>query len=1100
LEKQLSVASNVVAQFTTPSTGCLIYNAVFDNTSLAGETWLWDFGDGNTSVTPNPVHTYTSYGAFTVKLITTNSFGCTDTIIKTDYIRVQRAVISIPQLPVRGCIPYTISPVPVINSVDAITSYEWDFGDGGTSALPNPVYTYITQGNYTVRLIITTSTGCRDTLLLPGAVRVGTKPVADFSATPIPVCGRQLVYFTDLSVPADEWSWSFGDGSSSALQSPSYSYNDTGYFSIQLIATNFGCPDTVIKNNYIRVLPPIARFTPVPNCNNRLQFSFTDQSISPLSWNWDFGDGSPPSTLQNPVHTFPAFASYTVRLIVRNGGCADTTFRNIITINEQPNFNADQLIACKIASIPFHATNITLANITNYFWDFGDGGTINVATPDVFHIYTNSGTYTVRLTTTDINGCLNTVTKTNYIRINGPAANFNATNTGGCLGLITTFNNLSTTDGTNAIVNWQWDFGDGTIQNFNGPPFVHTYNTIGTFTVKLKITDAAGCLDSMTLNNLVNATDPIPDFVSSDILTCPGATVNFTNTSTPAGLNSSWDFGDGNTSTITSPAHVYTATGTYNVKLRVQDAYGCADSITRNAYIRVDRPAPGFTVSDSISSCLPFEVIFTNTSTYYSSVLWNFGPGEGSTTLNNPTHYYSIAGSYPVKLIITSPGGCRDSLTKTITVSDTIGSRIDYIPQNGCKPLSVSLNAFTSGQINSYFWDLGDGNTQITTIPSINHTYTSYGNFLPKVIMEDPSGCQIPLQGNDTVLVIGAEAKFGIDKNLFCDFGTVNFSDSTTFNDPVISYNWLFGDGNSSTVQNPVHSYNAPGLYTVSLIVQTQTGCIDTLDKTNLISVVQRPLIDITGDTIICAKSPLLNGGIFLIPDTSVVTWQWNFPNGNTSTLQNPPPQFYNTAGTFSIESIATNSTGCKDTTRQNIYVNPLPVVNMPGVITMQNGFPVIIPATYSPNTLSWVWSPSIGLSCTNCPSPEASPKINTYYQVYFTDDNGCSNIGAVQLIVICKNSNLFIPNTFSPNGDGSNDIFYPRGKGLERVKLLRIFNRWGEVVFEKTNFPINEAASGWNGIYKGKKPQADVYVYQVEVFCENGEIIRLNGNIALIL
>ena len=92
------------------------------------------------------------------------------------------------------------------------------------------------------------------------------------------------------------------------------------------------------------------------------------------------------------------------------------------------------------------------------------------------------------------------------------------------------------------------------------------------------------------------------------------------------------------------------------------------------------------------------------------------------------------------------------------------------------------------------------------------------------------------------------------------------------------------------------------------------------------------------------------------------------------------------------------------------------------------------------------------------------------------------------------------MPNTFSPNGDGSNDIFYPRGKGLDRVKSLRIFNRWGEVVFEKTDFPINNAAFGWDGSFKGRKPQADVYIYQVEVFCDNGDIIKFDGNVALIL
>ena len=459
-----------------------------------------------------------------------------------------------------------------------------------------------------------------------------------------------------------------------------------------------------------------------------------------------------------------------------------------------------------------------------------------------------------------------------------------------------------------------------------------------------------------------------------------------------------------------------------------------------------------------------------------------------------------IVAIYPVKLLVLSPGGCLDSITKNIYVYDTAGSVLNYTPTAGCSPFPATFNITSSVPATSYFWDFGDGNTAITTTPTANHIYTNFGNFLPKVILEDPSGCLILLQGVDTFYITGAKADFGFDSLVFCDRGFVNFSDSTTFNDPIVSYSWDFGDGGTSALQNPSHQYASPGLYTVQLAVQTQLGCTDTLTRPNLVKVVQRPLIDITGDSVVCVNSSLLHSGIFLQPDTSVVSWQWNFPNGNTSVLQNPPSQTYTTAGTFSITAIATNSTGCKDTTQQTVYINPLPVVNMPGQLTVQNGFPVTLPATYSPNTISWIWSPATGLSCSNCPTPDIGPKFNTFYQVYFTDDNGCNNIGQLQVTVICNNSNLFIPNTFSPNGDGSNDIFYPRGKGLERIKTFRIFNRWGEVVFEKRDFPINDASAGWDGTYKGNKPKADVYVYQAEVFCENGEIIKLNGNIALIL
>lgn len=1103
ISQTITVNPRPVSNFSAPvTTSCqppLIVN--FQDLSTGSPvSWLWDFGDGNTSTLQNPSHTYTAYGNFAVTLTTTNAFGCTHTFVQSNYIIIRRASISVPLFPVRGCIPFTVSPVAIISSVDAVTSYNWNFGDGGTSTLANPTYTYTTQGTYTVRLIITTSTGCTDTLIIPNAVRVGSKPVADFSAVPIPVCGTQPVYFTDLSVPADEWSWTFGDGGTSASQNPSHSYSDTGYFSIRLIATNNGCPDTIIKNNYVRVLPPIARFTPVPNCNNRFEFSFTDQSIAPLTWEWDFGDGSPVSMVQNPVHIFPSYGDFNVRLIVTNGGCADTIIRSIRTINENPDFFANMLSACKISTIGFTATNINTINIASYDWDFGDGGTGTTTSVNINHTYAVSGTYSVTLTTTDINGCTNVITKTNYIRINGPVAGFTASNTAGCAGLTTTFNDLTTTDGLNSITNWQWNFGDGIIQNFATPPFQHTYNTVGNFTVQLVVTDAAGCKDSVIISNLIFSTDPIPNFITADSLTCPNATVSFTNNSAPGGLTSLWDFGDGNTSGITSPTHSYAATGIYSVKLKVEDIYGCADSLTRTSYVRVDVPLANFNVSDSISSCTPFAVQFTNTSTYFKTVLWDFGPGEGTSSLLNPVHFFNYPGTYPVKLLITSPGNCYDSIVKTITVYDTTGSALNYTPTTGCSPFSASFNVVNAGPVVSYFWDYGDGNTQITTTPTSNHIYSTFGNFLPRVIVEDPSGCLILLEGVDTFYVKGAKANFGYDTLVFCDRGLINFSDSTTFNDPITTYNWDFGDGTTSTLQNPTHLYTSPGLYTVQLAVQTQLGCSNTLLKNNLVRVVQRPLIDIAGDSVLCINSSLLHSGIFLQPDTSAVSWIWSFPNGNSSTIQNPPLQKYTTAGNFSITTIATNSTGCKDTTLQTIFVNPLPVITIPAQLTIQNGFPVTIPATYSPNTISWIWSPATGLSCTGCPTPEAGPKFNTFYQVYFTDNNGCSDIGSIQVNVICTNSSLFIPNTFSPNGDGSNDVFYPRGKGLERVKMLRIFNRWGEVVYEKRDFSVNDASSGWNGIYKGNQPKADVYVYQAEVFCDNGDIIKLNGNIALIL
>lgn len=186
--------------------------------------------------------------------------------------------------------------------------------------------------------------------------------------------------------------------------------------------------------------------------------------------------------------------------------------------------------------------------------------------------------------------------------------------------------------------------------------------------------------------------------------------------------------------------------------------------------------------------------------------------------------------------------------------------------------------------------------------------------------------------------------------------------------------------------------------------------------------------------------------------------------------MQTPAPQFYNNGGDYTVTAIATNSSGCKDTTTRDIRVHPLPTVNMPADITTVAGTIVTIPASYSGNMTSYLWTPSTFLSCTTCPRPDVTPSFNIQYTVEFTDSNSCKNTGSILIKALCKNANVFIPNTFSPNGDGSNDVFYPRGTGIDRAKHLRIFNRWGEVVFERYDMPANSASVGWDGNWKGKK------------------------------
>ena len=1066
----------------------------FQDQSINAVSWLWDFGDGQTSSQQNPTHTYNSYGDFDVQLVVTNASGCTDTLKMNDYIRIRRPVITFPTLPIEGCIPFGFAPLANINTLDTVTSWSWNFGEGTVSSAEHPTHIYSTQGVYDLTLTITTSTGCNETASFPGAIKVGRKPVVNFSAAPTNVCAFQPVQFTDLTNEADKWLWVFGDGGSSQLQNPVYQYSDTGIFNVTLYATNHGCRDSFMIPDLVKVKPPIALFGYSTSCNDRLRFQFRDSSVGATSWFWNFGDGQT-STQQNPVHSYSSFTTYNVSLTVTNDTCSNTITKQVKVINESPQFIANITEACKTASIQFNIQNHS-SNIAEYDWDFGNGYTPNTTFTSASVVYFNSGYYTVSLVSTDIYGCMDTTIKTNYIRINGPVAGFSATNNRGCIGLTTTFNDLSSTDGISNIVNWRWDFGDGSVQNYGSAPFQHTYTDSGVYNVKLIVTDAKGCQDSIARPGLVTTTDPEP-FFTADTLNCPGGNVYFINQSNASNYSSSWSFGDGGSSTMNTPPHAYSDTGYYTVKLVITDQFGCKDSLIRPNYVRINQPIASFTLNDSVSSCTPFEVQFTNTSQYFKFVQWDLGTGNSH--LLNPIQFYNTPGSYNIQLVAISPGGCRDTAYGSIMVYDTAGSRISYFPLEGCKPMNVDLSAFSPGPMNQYTWDYGDG-VLITGNDTVSsHVYNSFGNFVPKVILTDPAGCIIPVTGLDTIRIKGAIVKFGLDNGFYCDSGFVSFIDSTIYNDSISVYHWDFGDGNTSNVQNPGHYYSSPGLYTVSLNVETESSCVDTFKITHAVKIVESPLISIGGDTVVCVNEFLEHIGEFQRPDTSVVRWSWIFPNGNTSEVQLPVAQQYDQPGNFLVSTVAENSSGCRDTATRNIQVNPLPQVEMPSSLTMQAGFPVTIPATYTSNVMNFAWTPDASLNCSECPQPIAAPKFNTNYTVAFVDSNGCRNTGEIQIIVICKDGNVFVPNTFSPNGDGSNDVFYVRGRGLDRVKSLRIFNRWGEVVFEKQQFPVNDPSYGWDGKFKGNKPIQDVYIYQVEVFCDNSQVIQFEGNIALI-
>ena len=191
---------------------------------------------------------------------------------------------------------------------------------------------------------------------------------------------------------------------------------------------------------------------------------------------------------------------------------------------------------------------------------------------------------------------------------------------------------------------------------------------------------------------------------------------------------------------------------------------------------------------------------------------------------------------------------------------------------------------------------------------------------------------------------------------------------------------------------------------------------------------------------------------------------------------------------------------GCfRDSAFVPIRVFPYPTVDAGADKTINVGQTTDLDPVLSTDVINTQWTPTSGIFRNRLPGITVKPPQTTEYTVEVSNAGGCRARDKVTVYVLCNNANVFIPNTFSPNGNGANDVFYPRGTGVFSIKTFRIFNRWGEVVFEKANFNANDASSGWDGTFKGAKLNPDVFVYTIDIICENNTILSYKGNIALI-
>jgi len=738
-----------------------------------------------------------------------------------------------------------------INNTSTLTStFLWNFGDGSTSTLSNPIHNYSSPGNYTITLIAGNGS-CSDTTTQ--TITVTTPTTSSFIATPD--CNNGVT-LTNNSTNASTYSLNWGDGNIQSSFSTQHQYLTTGTYTITLIAINGTCSDTTIQTITVTT-PTTSSFIATPDCNNGVTLTNNSTNASTYSLNW--GDGNIQSSFSTQ-HQYLTTGTYTITLIALNGTCSDTTTQTITVItpttssfiatpdcnngvtltnnstnastyslnwgdgNIQSSFSTQHQylnsgpytitlisyggicsdtfsITINIDTLPGSNINYTVNPCTNsvsfaatnsaisYFWNFGDGTTNN--TSSSIHQFTQPGNYIITLVSSN-NLCIDSTTVTINL---SPSLNGFVNYSIGC------DNTLIASGTPNTGVSYNWNFGNGASGSIN--PISYQYSQPGTYQLTLVINNGV-CTDT-TIETIVVDTLVAANFVSN---TDCNQGVALVNNSTGAS-NYFLNWGDGNTQTSFTSNHQYTSVGNYQITLIASNG-ACADTTTTNVFIN---SSPIADIALTINECkdtVSFNSLFTA-----NSYLWTFGDGSSS-PLANPIHFYSSPGIYTIQLLV-SNNTCYDSSIVTVNLT---GMLIDSISATvSCDGLLTASSPSHSNW--TYLWDFGDGNTNNQN--STNHLYSTFGTYLVSLTVSN---------GNCTTTISKSiEFEQPIDYSISQTIDTCSRSIKLNLlPTPITNTIWNFGDGSSSNSNSPSHTYAVSGSYNVQVIINPNSFCSDTLN------------------------------------------------------------------------------------------------------------------------------------------------------------------------------------------------------------------------------------------------------------------------------
>ena len=1096
----IQIYENPTASFTSSSpTICEEETVDFTNTGSSGTEWqyTWDFGPDaipavSSAEDPTGVY-YTSTGAKTVTLSITNGH-CTQS--KSLVINV----VETPNVNFTSNAPVCSGLGVNFTNLGSSTNctFAWSFGADATpltSTNENPSgVIYSSAGAKVVTLTTTnTLTGC--VASNTQSVLINETPTVSFNHSS-DECIETGIDFTNTGSTGTEWiySWDFGEGADpqiSVTENPTgIEYSSSGTKNVTLTISNSNCSNSTTQNVTVFDTPICDFSSNAPVCDG-LDVDFINTgSTGNHSFLWDFGlDATPAtSTDENPsgiVYSTSGTKTITLTTINDITSCTNQTSKTI-TIEQTPivsfTHSGDD---CMGSTFDFVNTGSTGEGWT-YSWDFGEGAIPESSTAEnpIGIQYTSTGTKNILLTISN-SSCSNFATQTITV-LETPEADF-AHTAPQCTQLGVDFTNT----GTDVDVTYLWDFGadatpaTSTEENPTGVVFANA----GTKQITLTTTNATtGCSDNITHTLTINET-PVASFVPP-ASNCMNFMFDFSNTgNTGEDWSYSWDFGEGAnppTASAENPTGIlYSSSGWKYISLTISNA-NCSNTYLDSVNV-LETPNADFT--STAPQCMGLPINFTNTGDSIDvSFNWDFGANSApsSSTDENPSNIiYDSQGTKEISLIITNNvTGCKDTVYHTVTIHETPNvSFTSNAPVCGDEGVDFQ-NTGSSGSNWSYTWDFGE-QSEPSSSSAENPGSVSYleGGTKSVSLSISDGVCSNSLTQNIDIFDY-PEINAGFDTTICANTTLILGSEKID----GYSYEWFPSSTlDTADIAQPIASPEAQVTSYILVVTEDATGCIakDSIIVTMLPSAIANAGYDneiCQGDSIQIGTG-LLEGQMYF----------WTPISGVSDTLS--PNPFVKPEVT-TIYNINTFYPGCDTITDQvQVTVHQFPDIKATGMhnedtVEISNGDYAQLIVT---GGIQYEWSPEFTLDNSWIYNPVANPDSTTVYTVFGTDIFGCVGLDSVTVMV--NTPGVYIPNAFTPNDDGKNDVFYIRGKGTKSFEL-NIFNRNGDFIYHSTN-----PDDGWDGTIQGtgKKVPSGAYVYHTRGEYTDGERFNTTGMINLI-